>query len=161
MYEFAFYRVEDVMTTHPMTVYGDVSRSEAEAIFEEHDFNGLPVVEQDGRLLGMVTKLDLLKAFIFTDKTVIPPYPTLMNPRVTQVMTRASEMVRTDTPLTRVLQKMVETRHKSFPVVESDRLVGIVAREDVLRALRRAALGRLPPRTGEEGLSRDFEIPGG
>jgi CBS domain-containing protein len=49
-----------------------------------------------------------------------------------------------DDPLTHVLQKMVHTRCKSFPVLEDDRLVGIVAREDVLRALRRAAEGRRP-----------------
>ena len=47
------------------------------------------------------------------------------------------------TRLTRVLEKMVATRNKSLPVVDphGDRLVGVVAREDVMQALRRAAAG--------------------
>ena len=161
MYEFTFYQVRDVMTADPITIHGDVSLSTAEAIFEAHDFNGLPVVEGDGRLLGMVTKLDLLKAFVFTAKSVIPPYQTLMNQSVDQVMTRPSEAVHADTPLTRLLHKMVETRHKSFPVVEGDRIIGIIAREDVLKALHRAALGKLPQRNKGEDLSDEFEISRG
>jgi len=37
---------------------------------------------------------------------------------------------------------MIETGHKSFPVVEDDRVTGIVAREDIIRALRQAAQGQ-------------------
>ena len=51
-----------------------------------------------------------------------------------------------ETPLTRALQKMIETGHKNFPVVENDRVLRIIAREDVLRALRRSALGQFPTR---------------
>jgi CBS domain-containing protein len=59
-------------------------------------------------------------------------------------MTRELVTVAPDIPLTRVLQKLVETRNKSLPVLDGARLVGVVAREDVLRALRRAAAGELP-----------------
>jgi CBS domain-containing protein len=41
------------------------------------------------------------------------------------------------------LQKMIDTRNKSFPVVDGARVVGVVAREDVMRALRSAAAGQL------------------
>jgi CBS domain-containing protein len=47
-----------------------------------------------------------------------------------------------DYPLTRVIDRMVETRWRSFPVVEGERLVGVVSRSDVLLALRRAASGQ-------------------
>jgi CBS domain-containing protein len=47
-------------------------------------------------------------------------------------------------PLTRTLQKMIDTRNKSFPVVDDGRLVGVVAREDVMRGLRRADAGERP-----------------
>jgi CBS domain-containing protein len=43
-----------------------------------------------------------------------------------------------------VLQKLVDSRSKSFPVLEGDRVVGIVAREDVMAALRRAGQGKRP-----------------
>ena len=50
------------------------------------------------------------------------------------------------TRLTRVLEKMIATRNKSFPVVDpkDERLVGVVAREDVMQALRRAGAGERP-----------------
>ena len=69
-----------------------------------------------------------------------------MGRSISQVMTKKVDTVHPKTPLTRVLQKMTETRNKSFPVVEEDRIVGIVAREDVLKALRLAAKGRRPAR---------------
>ena len=54
-------------------------------------------------------------------------------------MTSCPETVHPDTPLTRVLEKLVSTRWKSLPVVQDGRVVGIVSREDVLQALRRVA----------------------
>jgi len=51
---------------------------------------------------------------------------------------------RPELPLTRALQAMIDASTKSLPVLEQGRLVGIVAREDVLRAIRRAAEGQGP-----------------
>ena len=59
-----------------------------------------------------------------------------------------SRNLKTVTPrarLTQVLEKMVRTRMKSFPVIDGDTLVGIVSREDVMGALRRAAAEEKPP----------------
>jgi CBS domain-containing protein len=138
MYEFLSYRVADVMSARPVTIRPDISLADAEAIFEQHDFNGLPVVSPEGRLLGVLTKLDLLKAFSFTPQSMIPAYDEIMRQPAERVMTRQPLIVAPDTPLTRVLQHMLDTRYKSFPVLEADRLVGVVAREDIMRALRRA-----------------------
>jgi CBS domain-containing protein len=49
--------------------------------------------------------------------------------------------VGTDTRLTRVLQLMIDHRIRSMPVIDSERLVGIISREDVMRALRRCTGG--------------------
>jgi CBS domain-containing protein len=156
MYEFLYYRVKDVMTSDPTMVRQDVRLSEVEVMFEENDFNSLPVVGKSNELIGMITKLDLLKAFDFTKKSKVPHYDTIMAQRVQEVMTENLLAVYPESPLTRVLQQMIETGHKSFPVVEDDHVVGIVAREDVIRALARAAEGELPPRlvsSSVEGLS--------
>ena len=71
-----------------------------------------------------------------------------MRQHVEQVMTADPTIVAPESPLTRVLEEMVGTRNKSFPVVADGRLVGIIAREDVIRALRRAAAGHGPDLTG-------------
>ena len=142
MYVFIYYQVRDVMTSDPITVDKHITLADVEAIFEEHDFNGLPVVDPTHHLIGMITKLDLLKAFAFTEKSKIPHYDAMMDQEISQVMTKDPRVVYPGTSLTRVLQYMIETGHKSFPVVEDDRVTGIVAREDIIRALRQAAQGQ-------------------
>ncbi len=67
-----------------------------------------------------------------------------MRSRVGEKMSRELVTVAPDSPLTRVLEELVRTRNKSLPVVDGTQLVGIVAREDVLQALRRAAGGERP-----------------
>ena len=146
MYVFIYYQVRDVMTSDPIAVEKHVTLSDVEAIFEEHDFNGLPVVDESHRLIGMITKLDLLKAFAFKEKSKIPHYNAIMDQKISKVMTKDPSVVYPETPLTRVLQHMIDTGHKSFTVVENDVVVGIVAREDIIRALREAGQAEIPAR---------------
>jgi CBS domain-containing protein len=142
MHEFLEYRVGDVMTRHPVTISRETTLADIERIFEAHGFNALPVVGVGARLEGIVTKLDFLKAFTFNPQTIIPLYDEIMQCPAQGVMTSPPITVAPQEPLTRVLETMVATRYKSFPVVEGDRLVGMIAREDIARALRRAAGGR-------------------
>ena len=150
MHEFLAYRVADAMSPRPMAIAPHTPLAAVEQLFEEHDFNALPVVEGE-RLVGVITKLDVLKAFTFTRETAIPPYEDIMRQPAGQVMTRTPHTVTPDVPLTRVLAAMVETRNKSFPVLDRDRLVGMIARADVLRALRCAAAGEPPSRGPRRG----------
>jgi CBS domain-containing protein len=146
MNEFIYYQVRDVMTPSPITVGQDITLSDAEAIFEKHGFNGFPVVDERNQLIGIVTKFDLLNAFSAAKGTNVPQYDTIMGQSISQVVKKKLYAFFLETPLNRVLDKMIETGHNSFPVVEGEGVVGIVTREDVLRALRRAALGQLPTR---------------
>jgi CBS domain-containing protein len=146
MYEFLDYQVQDVMTENPTTILPDARLSEAEAIFEEHDWNGLPVVDASGALVGFLTQLDLLRAFEFDEDHMFPPYEQIMQTEVARVMSRDVHTVAPRTPLTRVLTRMLHTRCKSMPVLDADdRLVGMVARHDVMTALRKATSGQRAP----------------
>lgn len=138
MYRFLESRVADYMTRSVLTVAPETSVRELERLFVEHDFNGFPVVA-GGALAGMVTKFDVLRVFIFTPEAVVPHYEELSRRTAGEIMTRDVVTFAPDTPLTRVLQTLVDVRVKSFPVVENGQLLGIVAREDVVRALRDAA----------------------
>jgi len=132
------------MTRHPVVVAKDIPLARAEEIFDRHDFNGLPVVDGENRLVGMMTKLDFLKAFLFTENSKVPHYDAIMAQSIETVLTADPQVVSPETPLTRVAQYMIKTKFKSFPVVERERVIGIIAREDIMKALRRAAKGEVP-----------------
>jgi CBS domain-containing protein len=138
MYEFLEYRVSDFMSRNGVVLSANTPLEEAQRLFERYDFNMLPVV--DGRrLVGVLTKLDLLKAFSFGPGRLVPHYREILEQTVGAFMARNPLTVSPDTPLTKVLEKIVATRYRSFPVVEGDALVGIISRENVVTALRRAA----------------------
>ncbi len=138
MFEFLKYRVEDAMTPTPITVSPHTPLRELEQLFESHDFNGVPVVDREQRLLGVVTKFDLLKAFALQPGAIVPHYDEIMEQSAESVMTREPVSVTPNLPLSRLLQKLLEMRIKSFPVLYDGRLVGVIAREDVLKTLRQA-----------------------
>lgn len=135
LYKFLEQTVEGYMTRAAKTVTRERTVRELSDMFERDDFNSYPVVE-DGQVIGIVTKFDLLKCFIFTPSTMVPPYEQLMSRTVGDVMTSEFIYVRTDTKLTRVLQLMVDHRIRSVPAIDGEhRLAGIIARRDVLKAL--------------------------
>ena len=125
------------MTQPVVSVSAETPLPELERRFNEHDFNGFPVIEGEA-LVGVVTKFDVLKIFVFTTRTVVPPYEQLSKKTAREIMTRDVITFTPDAPLTRVLQTLVDFRVKSFPVVDGTRLVGVIAREDVVRALHDA-----------------------
>ena len=129
--------VNDAMTRPVTTLSPDATVAELEDLFERYDYNSFPVVEHE-RLVGIVTKFDFLRNFIFTSDTVLPHYDELMQRRVGEIMRRQVATVDPELSLTRVLQMMVDMTIKSFPVVSDGKVIGIISREDVIRALRRA-----------------------
>jgi CBS domain-containing protein len=141
MHEFLEYRVSDFMSRNGVMVGSKTPLKEAERLFERHDFNLRPVVE-GRRLVGVLTKLDFLKAFSFGPGRLVPHYREILEQQVGAFMMRNPMTVSPDMPLTKVLEKIVATRYRSFPVVEGDTLVGIISREDVVTALRRAAASK-------------------
>ena len=136
LYRFLGCAADQYMTRAVISVTGAVTMVELEALFERYDFNSFPVVEE-GRILGIVTKFDFLRAFVFTTEQMVPHYDVLMRRRVADVMTKAVTHVEPTTPLTRVLELMVSSATRSLPVLSLEHeLVGIISREDVMRALR-------------------------
>ena len=125
--------------THPvMTVTRRTSMRVLEGLFEKYDFNAFPVVE-DGKVFGIVSKFDFLRTFAFTTGHVVPQYNQLMSQYAGDVMAEAVVHVDPTSPLTRVLQLMVNLKIRSFPVMNVDcRLEGIISREDIMRALKEA-----------------------
>src|SRR5215510_7691299 len=112
MYRFLQCTAGQYMTRDVTTVTRDATLRELEALFEKHDFNSFPVVEE-GKMLGIVTKFDFLKAFAFTTSQMVPHYDNLMTCSVAQIMTEDVTHVDVATPLTRVLELMVKLKFRS------------------------------------------------
>jgi CBS domain-containing protein len=139
VYRFLEDTAGNYMTRTVNTVTRALTVRELGDMIKRDDFNTYPVVE-DGQVVGIVTKFDVLRCFAFTPSQMVPRYSDLMSRTVGDVMISDFIYVRPDTRLTRVLQLMVEHRIRSIPVLDgASRLVGIIAREDVLRALAAAA----------------------
>jgi CBS domain-containing protein len=127
----------DAMTRDAKTVPRHATLRELGELFEKEDFNAYPV-EENSRVVGVVSKFDYLANFAFTPTYMIPRYEDLMKRTVADIMTSEFIYVGTETKLTRVLHLMVDHRLRSMPVIEGDQqLVGVISREDVMRALQR------------------------
>jgi CBS domain-containing protein len=138
MYRFLEFSAGQYMTRVVVTVTRKATLCELAGLFEKHDFNSFPVLE-DGIMLGIATKFDFLKVFAFTISQMVPHYDELMRRVVADVMSEAVVHVELATPLTRVLQLMVNHRTRSVPVLGPKKeLLGIISREDVMRALQEA-----------------------
>lgn len=137
--------VRDVMTRNPFTLDPDAPVGTALAVMTERGIRHLPVVDDAGRLRGMVTDRDLRCA------ALAPAYSehlsaaarrrlrsvgtALENLRVRDVMTWDAVTIGPEAPLAQAAAIMVEGRFSGLPVVEEGRLVGIVTERDALRAL--------------------------
>ena len=129
------------MTRKVKTVSCDVTMDELNDLFASDDFNAYPVVDQM-EVVGLVTKFDFLKCFALTLSSMVPRYDELMKRTVSDVMINEFIYVSATTKLVRVLQLMVEHRLRSIPVMGTGQhLVGIISREDVMRALRDCTRG--------------------
>jgi CBS domain-containing protein len=145
MYEFLQENVEnnmtrDVRSVAPETTVGDLYR-----LFAADAFDAYPVVRGDV-LVGMVSKLDALNVFALSQDRILPRYKEGMATTVDEIMTSEVIAVDGETSLQRVLELLIKHRVKSLPVVDRrHNLVGIIAREDVMRAMERTALQQYPP----------------
>lgn len=137
LYQFLEQTVDRYMTRDVKAVSCGVTMNELNDLFASDDFNAYPVVDDQLEAVGLVTKFDFLKCFALTLSSMVPRYDELMKRTVSDVMIHEFIYVSATTKLARVLQLMVEHRLRSIPVMGAGQdLVGIISREDVMRALR-------------------------
>jgi CBS domain-containing protein len=130
------------MTREVVTVGPGTSAKYAAELMAERGFAALPVVDEDGRLVGIVAEADVLRdrmpadprLHLRRDAGVPEAAPSLL---VRGVMTPRVRSVDTTADVADVARLFVDERLRSVPVLEQGRLVGIVSRRDLLRALVR------------------------
>ena len=145
MYEFLQESVDGNMTRNVRSVEPETTVGDLYRLFAADDFDSYPVVRGE-TLVGVVSKLDALKVFALSQDHILPHYKEGMATTVDEIMTCDVVAVDPEAKLQRVLELMVSHRLRSLPVVDQRRnLVGIIAREDVMRAMERSTLRQFPP----------------
>lgn len=122
-------RVRDYMATNLVTFKRDTEVLTAIHQLLKHRISGAPVVDESGKLLGMLSEKDCLKV------AVVAGHEGVSAGLVGDYMTRDPETVEADDPLLDIANRFVDAPFKRFPVLEDGQLVGQISRADVLRAI--------------------------
>ncbi len=145
-------KAKDIMTTEVISVYPETRIADAAKLLLERHLNGLPVIDHEGNLVGIICQSDL----IFQQKKI--PVPTVFTfldglfpltsykdlekevgkiaaAAVKDAMVPSPITVEPDTSLEDIATIMVRHNIHTLPVVEGDRVVGVIGKEDVLRTL--------------------------
>ncbi len=127
--------VKDWMSRNPLTIRADTSAIEAYERMRERGVHRLPVVDAVGHLVGIVTRSDIEGAVSFRHSEAGWPEGrfALAGTIVGEVMTSEPITVTPDTPVRRAAALLLEHHLSGLPVVEGDRLVGIITETDMFR----------------------------
>jgi CBS domain-containing protein len=137
-------RVRDVMTSPVVTVGPDDRPKDVAALLVSRAISGVPVLDDSGQLVGIVSEADLVlletgedpRAHVILSSTPPSPAPT----RVEQIMTRDVVSLPPDADVAEAARVMLERHIKRVLIVDEGRVVGIVSRRDLLRILARSDL---------------------
>jgi CBS domain-containing protein len=146
-------KAHDVMTWGAITVEPDASVTRAVRLMLQNKISGLPVVDDEGRLVGMVTEGDFLRRgelgtqrqrprwleFLLGPGRLAAEYVRSSGQKVGEIMTIEPKTITPETPLDEVVLLMERHRIKRLPVVQDGKLVGIVSRANLLHALASVA----------------------
>jgi len=118
---------KEIMQTPVIAATPRASLRDLAARLVTNEFSGMPVADPDGRVIGVITEADIIRALLEGKH--------IENLTASQVMTGPALTVDVTTPLEEVMKILQEHKIVRVPVTSDDKLVGIVARRDVIRAV--------------------------
>ncbi len=146
--------VKDLMETNVISVTEDTTIGELSRLLLKYNITGVPVVDKNNKLIGMVTDADIIT------ENISPIFPIYFDPlimsyayidnfeqrqkdikaylstRVEEIMTRRVKVVKEDTPVSDAVKIMVKDRVNRIPVVDkNNKVVGILARANILKSM--------------------------
>ena len=128
--------VRDAMTPNPRTINMDSTVVDAARIMQAEDIGSIPVVDADNILCGMITDRDIALRVVAER---LDPAAT----RVEAVATKQISPAYPDEPLSEALESMAHRQVRRLPVIEDDRVVGILAQADIVHEVRDKKAGQL------------------
>jgi acetoin utilization protein AcuB len=129
--------VRDLMAPNPITIAPDTTHRRAVELMREHSIHHLPVMDKQGALVGIVTEEDLLAAqpSAATTLSIYEIHSLLSKLEVRQIMKRPVFTTTSNCPVEDAAQQMVIESIGCLPVMDNDRLVGIITDTDLFQTL--------------------------
>jgi len=145
-------KAKDIMTSPVITVHFDTSVVDLAKLLSERRINGVPVVDDDGNIGGIVTEADLIdqnkklhipSVLFFMDSAIFLESPKKLDKElrkmagttVGDICTRDVITVEDETPIDEVASIIAEKRISTIPVMKGKKLVGVVGRGDLVRSI--------------------------
>lgn len=142
----------DIMTQNVVTVKKDQLISDLSKIFMENHFNGVPVLDNDEKVVGVVTQGDLIEQnknlhiptvialfdavlFLESEKKFEDDVKKLTGSKIEDIYHKNPITVSPDTDLNEITTLMAEKDVHTLPVLDGDKLVGIIGKRDIIRAM--------------------------
>jgi CBS-domain-containing membrane protein len=144
-------KAQDIMTLGVISVQSNASVMRAVQLMLQNNISGLPVVDDKGSLVGIITEGDFLRRgelgtqrhrprwlqFLVGPGRLADEYVHACGRKVDEIMTPEPYTVSVDTPIDEIVRLMEKHRIKRLPVVQDGKPVGMVTRANLLTALAR------------------------
>ena len=161
-------KAEDVMTRDVISIDPDATVLQAARLMLQHHISGLPVIDKDGNLVGVLSEGDFLRRretkterrrsrwleFLMGPGRIAAEYSHSHGSKVSEVMTTDVQTVEQDAALEDIVDLMERRRIKRVPVVCGGQMVGIVTRSNLMHAMVSLARVAQPRRQGRCGHPR-------
>src|SRR6516225_10889418 len=155
-------KAEDVMTRDVITIDPDSTVLQAARLMLQLHVSGLPVVDGNGNLVGVLSEGDFLRRretkterkrsrwleFLMGPGRMAAEYTHTHGSKVSDVMTREVHTVNEDTPIEKIVELMEKYRIKRVPVLNDNKVVGIVTRSNLMHAM--VSLARAEPKASKD-----------
>ncbi|MCL4384906.1 MAG: CBS domain-containing protein [Actinobacteria bacterium] len=146
-------RAKDLMTKNVITIKPDITIRELSDVLLKNNISGVPVVDDEGKLIGIVTEADIIKENIkvqfpfYFDPLMVSGYVVdfekynadikdYLNTPVEEIMSRRVKTATPQTPLNEVADIMVYNKVNRVPIVdENKKVVGIITRADIIKTM--------------------------
>ncbi len=127
--------VRDLMTSEVVTLHAEENISSFRDVLYDHGFRHVPVVDDEGNLVGLVTERDLLRN-VLTDQADVPisvREEIMYSTPIGDIMVHDVETIEPADRLTHAAQIMLENKFGCLPVTDGALLVGILTESDFIR----------------------------
>ena len=155
-------KASDIMTPGVISADPDATVLQAARYMLQHHISGLPVIDKTGNLVGILSEGDFLRcretgterkrsrwlAFLMGPGKMAAEYTHTHGSKVSEVMTTEMHTVNEDTPIEKIVELMEKHRIKRVPVLNGNRVVGIVTRSNLMQAM--VSLARAEPKMAKD-----------